>query len=205
MGEKNNRMERIIATIVLFFVVIVLGGVYYKYSNHGHKKAFFCAEFDNISGLAIGSPVKINGVLVGSVEKFVLDPKKSFVVTVSFSVDRKMMHLPEDTRASVNSESLFGSAVLMLSPGMSEGVLAEGATIFDTQSPMNLYEVVQKLLFNSVDGDRDASSGREQEDVGVPAIEKDGILDNGAHTEAVFHKEADCQSNGYGEECSHLV
>jgi phospholipid/cholesterol/gamma-HCH transport system substrate-binding protein len=206
MGEKNNKLETIVAIIVLFFVAVILGGVYYKYAQHGHKKAFFYAEFDSVSGLTIGSPVKINGVSVGSVERFSVDAKKNFVVTVLFSVDRKVMQLPEDTRAAVNAESLLGSTVLMLSPGMSEEILGEGATIFDTQSPMNLHEVMQKFLFNAVDGEpRDANSGREPEDGAVPANEKDGGAENGASREGAFHKETDHLNIGIAGACLEIV
>jgi phospholipid/cholesterol/gamma-HCH transport system substrate-binding protein len=162
MGGKTNRLESIIALGVLVFVLFVIGGVYYKYYGHRHKGSTFYAEFDSITGLNLGAPVKINGVVVGKVETFVLDPRKSFMVNVGFSVDSSI-GIPEDTKASVSSESLFGSTILMLSPGMSERSLAEGGTIFDTQSPLHIHELLQKFLFNSSDGDRDSGASRDHD------------------------------------------
>lgn len=177
MGERTNRLESVVAWIVLVFVLCIVGGVYYKYYGHRHQTTTFYAEFDSITGLNLGAPVKINGVVVGKVEGFVMDPKKNFVVNVGFSVD-KSISLPEDTRASVSSESLFGSTILMLSPGMSEQPLGEGGTIFDTQSPLHIHELLQKFLFNSADSNGDSSSSRDQE--GSNALEEREASGNGA-------------------------
>jgi phospholipid/cholesterol/gamma-HCH transport system substrate-binding protein len=164
MGEKNNRLESIIAMCIVIFVMTVLGFVYYKYSGHTYQKSTFYAEFDSISGLNVGCPVKINGVTVGRVEKFTIDPKKNFVVIVGFSIDRAL-HLPEDTRASVGSETLFGSPILILSPGMSEEILAPLTIIVDTQSPIQMPELLQKFLFNSADSnDRESPKDTDSKD-----------------------------------------
>ena len=163
MGVKTNRLESLIALGILFFVLCVLGGVYYKYYGHRHKTATFYAEFDSISGLNIGAPVKINGVVVGNVVGFDLDQKKNFVVSVEFAVHKDIV-LPEDTRASATSESLFGSTILMLLPGISERMLPHGGTIFDTQSPLHIHELLQKFMFNSSESDRETAPNREQDD-----------------------------------------
>lgn len=162
MGAKTNRIESLVALGILFFVLCVLGGVYYKYCGHSHRTSTFYAEFDSITGLNVGSPVKINGVVVGKVLGFDLDRKKNFVVSVEFSVHKDIL-LPEDTRASVTSESLFGSTILMLLPGMSDHLLPRGGVIFDTQSPLHIHELLQKFLFNSADSERDTSQNREHE------------------------------------------
>lgn len=162
MGAKTNRIESLVAWVILFLVVSILGGVYYKYCGHKHMTSTFYAEFDSIMGLNIGSPVKINGVVVGKVVGFDLDHKKNFVVNVEFAVNKGII-LPEDTRASVTSESLFGSTILMLLPGMSERFLPRGGTIFDTQSPLHIHELLQKFLFNAADSERDGGQNREQD------------------------------------------
>jgi len=174
MGKKSNRLESTIAMSIVFFVMSILVFVYYRYSGHHYQTSNFYAEFDSISGLNVGCPVKINGVVVGKVNSFHIDPKKNFVVIVSFSIDRTLS-LPEDTRAAIAAESLFGSTILTLSPGTSEELLAEDAIILDTQSPLQMPELLQKFLFNSADSaDRDGSSDKlDKED------KDDGAIDDG--------------------------
>lgn len=189
MGEKNNRLESIIALSIVVFFISVLVFVYYKYSGHSYQKSYFYAEFDSISGLNVGCPVKINGVNVGKVERFSIDPKKNFVVVVSFSVDRHLP-LPEDTRASVGSESLFGSPILTLLPGISEENLSEGAVIVDTQSPLQMTELLQKFLFNSSDAnERDGNTEKidsvKELDIREKGVKDDVITDDEPMTQSL--------------------
>jgi len=196
MGGKANRLESMIALGVLMFVLCLVGSVYYKYYGHRHKTTTFYAEFDSITGLNLGAPVKINGVVVGKVEAFSLDPKKNFVVNVGFSVD-KTIGVPEDTRASVSSESLFGSTILILSPGMSDTFLSEGGTIFDTQSPLHLHELLQKFLFNSADSDQGSSSrDHDGQNPHNGPEEKGGAEEKDGHSMVVPEKEATIEISG---------
>jgi len=196
MAEKNNRLESSIAIGIVVLVMSVLFFVYYKYSGHTYQKSIFYAEFDSIAGLNVGTPVKINGVSVGRVEGFIIDPKKNFVVTVSFSVDRTL-HLPEDTRASVGSESLFGNAILTLAPGMSEENLSQGAVIVDTQSPMQMTELLQKFLFNSSDGADRESGATKDSDAANADEDKQQPLDKEQNLEKERNVERILQNSEY--------
>ena len=148
MYQKNSPIEFFIALLVIVTSVFCLGVVYKK--NYGGRQELMVlkAEFDTVGGLNKGSAVKINGVTVGTVKNIALDSKKSFAVIVTFSMPKEMT-LPDDTEASIVSESLLGGKVMILTPGSNEKYLAEGDIICRTQSPMNLEELIQKFLFSS--------------------------------------------------------
>lgn len=147
--------------------VLALGtSVWYGYRYlHGTTSVIMLADFDSVEGLHEGSPVKISGVVVGSVQNIRLD-KEGYSAIVSFSVD-KSIPLPRDTVAAIVSESLLGGKLLTLIPGSEEDVLVPGDTISLTQSPMNLEGMIQKLIFN-VEGDRSEKSEGEGRAVETP-------------------------------------
>ena len=162
MHPKNSLLEVIVALAVLVVVGFSLGVVYRKNVGMHQKTVLLKAEFDTVGGLASGSPVKLNGVTVGTVQNIHLDTKKNFTAIVAFTVLRSIS-LPEDTEAAVVSESLFGGKVMILLPGSHEKYLSEGDVIYHTRSPMNLEELVQKFLFTAPDTEKE-SDPRSVED-----------------------------------------
>lgn len=150
MYQKNSPIEFFTALVVIVASVFCLGVVYKK--NYGTRQELIMlkAEFDTVGGLNKGSAVKLNGVTIGTVKNITLDSKKSFTAIVTFSMP-KDINLPDDTEASIVSESLLGGKVMILTPGNTEKYLSEGDIIYRTQSPMNLEELIQKFLFSAPD------------------------------------------------------
>jgi hypothetical protein len=66
----------------------------------------------------------------------------------------------------------------MLMPGMSERFLSHGGTIFDTQSPMHIHELLQKFLFNAADSERDAGQNREHDGAEKSETARNGSNDD---------------------------
>lgn len=168
MYQKNSPLEFFTALVVIGVVLFSLGVVYRK--NYGNRQEMILlqAEFDTVGGLNKGSAVKLNGVTVGTVKSIILDTKKNFVAIVTFSVPKELA-LPDDTEASVVSESLLGGKVMILTPGGNEKYLSEGDMIYRTQSPMNLEELIQKFLFStpseSENKESDQKSTGEDKDI----------------------------------------
>jgi len=102
-------------------------------------------HFDEVPGLHAGSPVKQNGITIGTVNELVLDEEQGGVlVIVDIFSDRK---LRADTQPHL-SRSLFGDAKIDFSPGRSTQFLPErsrieGAAVTD---PLQAVERLERTV-----------------------------------------------------------
>lgn len=100
------------------------------------------AEFDNISGLENGAPVEIAGVPVGSVKGIRLNDTLAFV---SLSI-REDVPLRADDIASIRTKGIIGDRYVRISPGASETKLTSGGVLRDTESTVDIEEVIGKII-----------------------------------------------------------
>lgn len=164
MLNTRGRLQSWIALALFIITIAGLGLVIQRhYGDRFGKRSVYIAEFDGVSGLMVGTPVKLNGVVVGSVRSIHLKLQHNFTVDVAFAVSSDI-RLPDDSRAAIVSESLFGSPILALYPGMSDTLLQEGGLIVDTQPPVQMHELLQKLFFNAPDAGNDGGSGVDKDD-----------------------------------------
>lgn len=93
------------------------------------------ARFQNVSGIAVGSDVRVSGVKVGVVKAVGLDPA-TYMATLTLTLNDGVEVLDEST-ARVMSDGLLGGAYVAIEPtGMD--VLQPGAEIPNTQSAVDL-------------------------------------------------------------------
>lgn len=109
------------------------------------------ARFTNASGLKSGSSVRIAGVTIGDVSKVALK-QDEMVALVTFRVPTSLK-LDDDTVASIRSSGLIGEKFISLKPGASGAALKPGALIVDTQSAVDLEDIISRFAFGSV-GDK---------------------------------------------------
>lgn len=149
---KRNTFETILGAIVLFVAGFFL--VFsYETADVGAVSGYsISAEFSGIGGLSVGDDVQISGVKVGTVSDISLN-NKTYRAKVSMSIDNSI-ELPDDTSAIISSESLLGGKYLELEPGASEDMLTSGGTIYYTQAPQNLEQLLGKFIF-SMQNDKD--------------------------------------------------
>jgi len=119
--------------------VELFGGDYYHVA----------ADFDSISGLKNGASVEIAGVQVGTVDKIGLDPKGSGRARVDLKV-RSGVKLQDDVIASIRSRGIIGDKFVLLQPGGSETLLKPGDTIRDTESAVDLEDLLGKFIHGQV-------------------------------------------------------
>jgi phospholipid/cholesterol/gamma-HCH transport system substrate-binding protein len=120
--------------------VELLGGDYYRVG----------AVFDSVSGLKPGASVEIAGVTVGSVEKISLDPKQQGRARVQLKL-RSNLKLQEDVIASVRTRGIIGDKFILLRPGGSDTLIGAGGTIRETESAVDLEELLSKYIHGQVD------------------------------------------------------
>lgn len=118
----------------------VFGGGYYRVA----------ALFDSVSGLKPGASVEIAGVQVGTVEKISLDPKQPGRARVILKLPGGL-RLQEDVIASVRTRGIIGDKFILLRPGGSETRIRAGGTIRETESAVDLEELLSKYIHGQVD------------------------------------------------------
>ena len=101
------------------------------------------ARFANISGLKKGSDVEIAGVSVGKVEKIHLDDYEALVeLLISPEVQ-----LQDDSIASIRTKGIIGDKYVKIMPGGSEEFIKPGDAITETESAIEIEELVSKYIF----------------------------------------------------------
>jgi phospholipid/cholesterol/gamma-HCH transport system substrate-binding protein len=103
------------------------------------------ASFGSVSGLKKGAIVEIAGVPVGKVEGIDFDAKK-YEAIVTMAINNKVV-LHEDCIASVRTSGIIGDRYINISPGGSDVVIHDGGRIVETESAINLEELVSKYIF----------------------------------------------------------
>ncbi|MGD9329692.1 MAG: outer membrane lipid asymmetry maintenance protein MlaD [Desulfobacterales bacterium] len=106
------------------------------------------AQFESVTGLKEGARVEMAGVPIGEVEAIVLDTEQQ-VARVQIKIQGNVT-LSDDTIASVKTAGLIGDKYIRLSPGGSDLVLKAGDTIYETESAVDIEELISKYVFGGV-------------------------------------------------------
>ena len=144
----NTKLEFIVGVFVLVGIVclgylsIKLG----KLELIGGNVYEVVAQFNTASGLKSGSAVEIAGVEVGRVRAITLNEDRA---AVTLAVDNRVK-LYTDTIASIKTRGLIGEKFLALSPGGGGDPLKPGDTIRDTESGLDLEELVSQYVHGNV-------------------------------------------------------
>ena len=103
------------------------------------------AQFGSISGLKEGAVVEIAGVKVGKVKKIQLH-QGDYEAVVDLSIDNNVI-LQEDSIASIRTAGIIGDKYVKITPGGSEDIIEPNGEITETESSINLEELVSKYIF----------------------------------------------------------
>ncbi len=146
MGK--TKLELIVGSFVLVGIVclgylsIKLG----KLEIIGGQGYEVYAEFTSASGLKPGANVEIAGVQVGRVRAISLTDDLALVaLTIQEEVP-----LFSDSIASIRSRGIIGDKFVALSPGGGGEPLSPGGTIRDTESGVDLEELIGQFIHGQV-------------------------------------------------------
>lgn len=104
------------------------------------------AQFNTATGLKPGASIEIAGVEVGRVKDIILkDDRAAVLLAVNKSVK-----LYSDTIASIKTRGIIGEKFMALSPGGGGDPLKPGDTIRDTESGLDLEELVSQYVHGKV-------------------------------------------------------
>jgi phospholipid/cholesterol/gamma-HCH transport system substrate-binding protein len=130
----------IIGLICLGYLSVSLGDV----SLFGTDQYPVYAHFANISGLKEGATVEIAGVSVGKVSSISLD---DYEASVELLIDPEVK-LQEDSIASIRTQGIIGDKYIKINPGGADELISSGGEIFETESTIDLEELVGKYIFD---------------------------------------------------------
>lgn len=129
----------VIGVLCLAYLSVKLGDV----NLFGTKQYIVKARFANISGLKEGAVVEIAGVTVGKVARIHLDNYEAFVEML---IDPGV-EIPSDAIASIRTQGIIGDKYIKIQPGGSDEYIRSDEEILETESAIELEELVSKYIF----------------------------------------------------------
>ncbi len=106
------------------------------------------ARFQSVSGLKPGARIEMSGVKIGSVEAISYDTER-YAALVQLRINNKIS-LSEDVIASIRTAGLIGEKYIKLEAGGSDVQLKPGGTIVETESALDIEELISKYMFGKV-------------------------------------------------------
>jgi phospholipid/cholesterol/gamma-HCH transport system substrate-binding protein len=114
-----------------------------KLTNIGETTKYI-ASFNDVSGISVGSNIKLAGVTVGKVLELKLD-EINYTAEMILGINRKIK-IPNDSEIIITSEGLLGGNYVAISPGGSDIFLKANENFSFTQSSLSLNNLIQKFF-----------------------------------------------------------
>jgi len=160
MAIRGPRLEFAVGAFLLLalasLLVLAIASTNGKFGFGGGNTYPLKARFSTIGQLRPSAPIKIGGVVVGSVADIQLDPVK-YDSIVTLAIDNRYQDMPADTAAGIFTAGLLGESYIGLQPGGDVEMLKPGDEIVFTQSAVDLMQLVGKYMFSG--GPKPAEGG----------------------------------------------
>ncbi len=143
---------QVLETIIGAFVLIIAGWFVFSVVSKSEdifptqNETTYHASFSNISGIKIGSHIRLAGINIGKVVAVSLDADK-YMAEMVLAIDNKVK-IPEDSEIIITSEGLLGSNFVSITPGGSEDFLEPNDQFIYTQGALDLNNLIQKFSGN---------------------------------------------------------
>lgn len=145
--QNYKKIEMIVGVFVLVglisisWLAVELGGV----AGVGTKGYTLIAVFDDAGGVREGSDVLLAGVTIGKVVSVSLKDNEEALMVLNISNDVK---ITTDSSLSVRTKGLIGEKFVRVNQGAEEEYLENGDEFDDTESPINLEDMIGKYIFS---------------------------------------------------------
>jgi len=153
METKANYL--MIGGFVLGILALAFIFVFWMSNFTAGGKQYYVVFQGSVAGLTSGSPVLLNGLRIGEVQSFELDPNDARKVRVLVSV-REGTPVRTDSRASMHSMGLTGGSAIEITPGTPEEPLLVASAVdpiptikSDPGSGQGLFDAAPAALNNA--------------------------------------------------------
>lgn len=177
--QTGRKRELKVGVLVLAALVVAALAVFFigKDDRLFGRKARYFVRFESVSGLAEGSPVQLDGVVVGNVQDVNLPTDiKQHEITVWLAIDRRYAgRIRNDSTAKIKTLGLLGDRFIALSSGSPEfPAIAMGAEI-PTAAQTNVDQLIssgEDVMQNVVQISHSLSSILDRMDKGQGVLGK---------------------------------
>ncbi|MFZ5569806.1 MAG: outer membrane lipid asymmetry maintenance protein MlaD [Thermodesulfobacteriota bacterium] len=147
---KRVTMETITGAFVLVGIICIgyLTIRYGKMEIVGENTYEIIGRFESVTGLKTGASIELAGVQVGQVSRIRLDEEQQRAL-VTMKIQKDLV-LTDDVIASIKTAGLIGDKYIKLSPGGSDELLKPGDMITETESALDLEELISKYVFGKL-------------------------------------------------------
>lgn len=122
------------------YVALSLGGL----RIFGDSRYILYADFQSTSGIKPGAVVEIAGVQVGNASDLQLkDNRARLVLRIN-----KDVKVPVDSIAAIRTRGLIGEKFVKITPGGDNELLKSGQEISETESVVDLEEMIGKFIYD---------------------------------------------------------
>ncbi len=142
-----KKIEMVVGVFVLVGVISIawlameLGGVG-GLSSNGYK---LVAVFDDAGGVRKGSDVMLAGVPIGQVVSVTLKDNEEAEMVLNI---KDGVLIASDATVSIRTKGLIGEKFVRVNQGSEEDYLAEGDEFEDTESAINIEDLISKYIFS---------------------------------------------------------
>ncbi|MEQ8354197.1 MAG: outer membrane lipid asymmetry maintenance protein MlaD [Kiloniellaceae bacterium] len=156
---RRNMIETVMGAVVLLvavsFVVFAFRSTSIGDDSRGGYKVF--VEFNDASGLNVGTDVRMAGVKIGTVVDQRLNPDTYFA-EIQLGINQSI-RLPSDTSARIIPDGLLGGNYVALEPGGAEDFIENGGQIVYAQGSINVVDLLGRFIFSAAEEASDSAPG----------------------------------------------
>ena len=131
--------------MVAAVAALFIGVQYLKGNDILNRSRVYYGIYDNVAGLAEGSPVTINGLQVGQVKSIRFIDSQSGNLLVTFVVSNKDIQFSRDSKAHLQSPELMGGTNVAILFGKSSEMAQSGDTL-NTSAEQNIVDAVNAQI-----------------------------------------------------------
>jgi len=130
-----------IGLLAVGWLAVIVGQV----GGLGQSGYTLTADFDDVGGVRQGGDIMMAGVIVGRVDSVYLQDNDhaSMILRINDGIQ-----ITEDAFASVRTKGIIGDRYIRITQGMEEDFLKPGNEIEETESAINIEDLISKYIFS---------------------------------------------------------
>jgi phospholipid/cholesterol/gamma-HCH transport system substrate-binding protein len=142
--QKNYKWK--LGLFAIAALVIAIAAIYYvgKQKNKFGSVLHITAQFSSVSGLKVGSNVRVGGIDVGTVDNIELTTDTT--VQVGMVIQTKVRKfIRRDAKASISSDGLMGDKVIVIAAGTPASPIVSGGDSLGSVKPIETDAIIASL------------------------------------------------------------
>ena len=146
-SKRNTvRLGLYIATGILMFIVAIY--IIGSSKNLFQINVKVTALFQDVKGLKVGANIRFTGIDVGTVTKTLILSDSTVMVELAIQ-DKVTPYIKKNSIATIASEGLMGSKIIVLLPGSPDEESIEKGDVLPTIEPVEIDDILREIKVSS--------------------------------------------------------